>query len=186
MIRENENTAGTPAQTQMAHIERATKIYADERAALAAIVTTLNAEIEQAKQRHLKFIKRAVNNTAAAENALRNEIELAPELFEKPRTVIFHGVKVGYQKGKGGIVFEDADRVVELIHKHFPDDSAEALLHITTKPNKEALAQLSVVELKKLGCQVADTADTVVIKSTDTEVDKIVTALLKNAVEEAA
>ena len=50
-------------------------------------------------------------------------------------------------------------------------------------PDKKMLAELPVNELKKLGCTVADTGDVVVIKPTDSEIEKAVAALLKDAVE---
>ena len=89
-----------------------------------------------------------------------------------------YGVKVGFEKGKGRIEWDDDDTVVRLIEKHFPEQ-ADILIKTKKKPAKKALAQLSVAELKKLGVTVEETGDQVVIKSTDSEIDKLVTALLK-------
>ena len=166
-------------------IESITKTYADSHGELAEKVQSLTDQIEALKRRHLPAIKRAVERAAEHKAALAAAVASTPALFAKPRTVIFHGIKVGLQKGKGGITFADADRVVQLIHKHYPEDEAGALLHVTEKPDKDALGKLPVAELKKLGCEIEDAGDAVVIKPAAGEVDKIVNALLKGATDEA-
>ena len=42
-------------------------------------------------------------NVAQADANLKAAIEQAPGLFVKPRTIVLHGLKLGYQKGKGKI-----------------------------------------------------------------------------------
>ena len=111
---------------------------------------------------------------------LKVAIESAPELFVKPRTLVIAGVRIGIQKGKGQIVYGDADQVVKLIRKHFPEQ-ADALIAVKETPVKKALANLSVAELKRIGVTVEETGDQVVIKPTDSEVDKLVAALLREA-----
>jgi Gam-like protein len=170
--------------TPLKEIEAKTKTYADARDVLGARVQELNDAIEQAKRAAMPGIKRALARAAELQAELRAAIEEAPDAFTKPRSHIFHGIKVGYQKAVGKIEFDDADRVVELIEKHFPDQ-ADVLVKTEKKPLKKALEALDVAELKKLGVRVADNGDVVIIKPTDTEVDKVVTALLKEATEEA-
>ncbi len=167
-------------------IESFTKAFADEHSELSDLIRALNDEIDRSKRRRLAEIKRLVARCAEKHDTLKSAIEAEPDLFVKPRTYVFHGIKVGFQKGKGGIEWSDVDRVVELIHKHFTDDEAATLLHITEKPDKEMLEKLPAADLKKLGCEIVDAGDVVVIKPTDTEVDKIVNALLKDAVEDTA
>jgi hypothetical protein len=70
--------------------------------------------------------------------------------------------------------------VVEKIQQFF--DAPEPYLRIVTQPNKEALATLPVAELKRLGCRVVDTMDTVVIKSVD-DAEKKISVLLKGALD---
>ena len=164
-------------------IDRLTGKYADLRGKLAAEVEALNEELEAAKKAHLQAVKRLVERTAEAHGELRAAIEESAALFERPKTQVLHGVKVGFRKAVGGIQFEDADQVVELIEKRLPEQ-AEVLIITKKKPNKEALEQLDVADLKKIACTVEDTGDVVVIKDTASEVDKIVKALLKEATEE--
>lgn len=171
--------------TTLTDIEAKTKAYAIAHEKLVAAVADLNTQLEQAKRKALPDIKHCVARALERRSELRAALADAPEIFEKPRTHIFHGVKVGYGKGKGKVEFDDADKVCALIRKHLPDQ-AEVLILTEEKPNKEAIAALDASDVKRIACQVTGTGDAVVIKPTDSDVDKIVKALLKEDVEEGA
>lgn len=171
--------------TSIVDIETSAKKYAESREHLAGIVAALNEGIEALKRDHMRRLKKAVADAAERHDTLKALIEDAPELFVKPRTVVFHGIKLGYQKGKGKIEWDDADQVVRLIKKHFPEQ-ADVLVATSERPAKEALAQLTAAELKKLGISVTDGGDAVFIKPADSAVDKMVDALLRDATEEVA
>jgi phage host-nuclease inhibitor protein Gam len=167
----------------LAEIEASTKSYADAHALVADRVGSLNDEVEQIKRRRLAGIRTAVAAAIDQKSVLLAALDESAELFVRPRTVVFHGIKVGFQKGKGGIEWDDDEQVLKLIRKHFPDQ-LEALIKTTEKPVKDALSNLPAADLKKLGITVVDTGDQVVIKPADSDVDKIVTALLKEATTE--
>jgi len=169
--------------TTLADIEARAKKYAEARERVAAIITDLNDGIEALKRTELPRIKKAIAAAAEHHDALKDLIEAAPELFQKPKTVTFHGLRLGYMKGKGGIVWDDGDAVVAAIQKYLPDQ-AEALIRWTGKPLKEAINQLDVAALKKIGCRVVDTGEQVFIRPVDSAVDKMVDALLRDATEE--
>jgi hypothetical protein len=177
------NIEQTPAGATLAGIEALTKPYADARRELADAVEALNDIIEAAKRQAMPKLKRLVAMAAERELTLKNAVQAAPELFARPRTVVFHGVTVGLRKGSGGVDWDDDDRVVKLIEKHFSKDEAELLIKTTKKPIAKALADLDVAELKKIGCTVEGTGDVVVVKPADSAVNKIVNALLKDAAE---
>lgn len=166
------------------NISKRAEVYASARSLLSDKVTALNDGIAALRKDYIPGIKRAVAKAAEAEAALHALIEAHPDCFTKPKTQVFSGVKVGFQKGKGTISFEDADAVVARIKKHLPDQ-ADVLIKSKETPVKDALAQLSATDLKKIGVTVSEAGDQVVIKPVDSEVDKMVDALLKNATEEA-
>lgn len=171
--------------TALTDIEKRAKALADAREVLSAIVTELQAGIEALQRDHMRGLKAAVNSAAEQHDRLKTLIELNPELFNRPRTVVMHGIKCGYQKSPGRLEFDDAARVVALIRKHFPE-RADALIAVEESPVRSALAQLSVAELKRIGVTVTGTGDVVVIKPADSQVDKLVAALLRVAVDEKA
>lgn len=166
-------------------IDRAARKYAEARDHLSAIVSTMNEGIETIKRDNIKRLKKAVADAAEQHANLKALIESAPASFVKPRSVVLHGIKLGYAKGKGKIEWEDADQVVRLIKKHFPEQ-ADVLIATSEKPVKEALNGLTAAELKKLGISVTEGGDAVFIKPADSAVDKMVDALLKDATEEVA
>lgn len=164
-------------------IEAKAKSYAQARDKLAEIVTTLHDGMEALKRSHMADLKKAINRAAETSDALRALVEASPELFEKPKTAIFHGIRVGFQKGKGKISWDDAEEVVRLIHKHFPDE-LDDLITTTEKPAKEGLNELTAAQLKKLGITVDEGGNAVFIKPVDSAVDKMVKALLKGVMDE--
>ncbi len=170
--------------TQLTAIEARAKLYADAREKLAAIVSDLNAGIEALKRNAMPEIKRAVARAGTHHDELRALIDAGRELFVKPKSMTINGIKLGLQKGKGKIEFDDADQVVRLIKKHFPEQ-ADVLIVTTEKPVKDALNGLTAAELKKLGISVTEGGDAIFIKPVDSAVDKLVDALLKEATEEA-
>lgn len=169
--------------TTLHNIELLTKTFAAARRELADCVGNLENEISSIKRRYMPAIKRRVEAAANAHAELQAALEVAPELFVKPRSIIIDGVKVGYQKAKGEITWDDPLRVVALIRRHLADQ-AETLIRVVETPVKTALSQLSVADLKKIGVTVIETGDQVLIKDTASDIDRLVEALLKEAIEE--
>ena len=165
-------------------IEKLTKDYADARERLAGTVATLEGKMESLKRQYLPAIKVQVRKAIERQATLKEAIGGSPALFKRPRTVIMHGIRVGMEKGKGKIEWDDDDNVVRLIKKHFPEQ-AEVLIKKKEKPLKKALATLSAADLKKIGIMVEETGDQIVIRPVDSGVEKIVAALLKDESEEA-
>lgn len=164
-------------------IELATKSFAKERSKLADIVGDLNDEIIKLNKKALPAIKAAVNATKEAEAKLIALIEANKALFIKPKSVVMHGIKVGFRKQTGSIEISDEENTIKLIRKHFPE-KADVLIVQKESVSKDALSHIKVDELKKIGCKVIADTDMPLIKATDSHVDKLVSALLK-ADEEA-
>ena len=168
----------TNTETTLLTIDPMVKSYAEKREDLCSIITLLNAQIEALKSAALPDIKRAVAKAAEKQSVLSAAIDSARHLFIKPRTIILHGIKLGFRKGTGGIDWEDDAQVCYLIAKHFPKAQADLLIKTTKKPIAKALEALDVADLKKIGCTIEDTGDVIVIAAVDSDVDKIVKALL--------
>jgi arsenate reductase-like glutaredoxin family protein len=170
--------------TPIEQIEKATRDFAKARETLSGIVSDMTTAIETIKRSNIKRLKKAVAEAADTESVLRGLVDRHPECFERPRTRTLNGIKCGYQKAKGKIDYTDAERVIVLIRKHFPEQ-ADVLISTKESPVKEALAGLAAADLKRLGVTVVEAGDQIVIKAADSEVDKMVDALLKGATEEA-
>ncbi|MFA7465061.1 MAG: host-nuclease inhibitor Gam family protein [Syntrophales bacterium] len=159
-------------------IEQMAKEFSAEREKLSERVRSLEDETSALKRKRLPLIRAAVKTIRGKHDVLKVALEASKGLFVKPKTRVFHGVKLGFQKAKGKISWPDDEVVVKLIKKHLPEQ-AEILIKTTEKPIKDALANLPAADLKKIGVTVEETTDQVVIKSTDGEIDKLVDALLK-------
>ncbi len=159
-------------------IETATKRFAAAHADLAASVAELNESVERLKRGALPRFKREAAALAERRNELAAQIAGAPGIFESPRTLVMHGIRIGFQKGKGKIVFGDPDQVVRLIEKHFPDQT-DVLLHIKKTPNKKAIVKLPAGDLKRLGCEVTDAGTEIVIRPVAGDAEKLINALFR-------
>lgn len=171
-------TDKTPLHT----IEVRARMLADARTILDGRVRTAQAEINRIHARHMAGILWAKNNFKQAESDLRLEVEQHPELFEKPRTIVLHGTKIGYQKGKGKLVYSDAAKVCELIRTKLPYE-ADSLIKVTETPITAAILNLDAATLKKLGCTIEDTGDQVVIKAVDGDMEKLLKRFLDEATD---
>jgi isocitrate dehydrogenase len=166
----------------ISEISKAAKEFSDTRKVLRDRVDVLEEGIRALKKRYLPGIRSAVENAKEKQATLHAAIEVSPEHFESPRTTILFGIKFGIEKQKGKIEWDDKGTVVKLIKKYFPD-AWETYVKVKEDPMKKTLATLSSAELKKLGIQVTETGDAVVIRPADSEVDKLVDALLKEKKE---
>lgn len=153
------------------------KLYADARARLSAHVTDLRDQLEQAKRAALPYIKSQVAAVKEREAALRALIEESPELFVKPRSVVVHGIKVGFEKSRGRITVADLDKTLKLIRQHFAE-KFDTLVKTTRKLVKKAVGNLPAADLKKIAVEIEGTGDVVVIEDTTSDIDKLVSALL--------
>lgn len=165
-------------------IQNAAKNLRLARDTLAERANTLHEEIEAATKRRLAGLRFAVAAVAAADSVLKAAIEQAPGLFDRPRSMVLHGLKLGYRKGTGKIEWQDDEQVVKLIRKHFPEQF-DVLCQTIEKPVKAALNGLTVAELKKIGVTAAETGEVVFVKDSTAGVDKLVKALLKGVEEDA-
>jgi hypothetical protein len=165
---------------QLSDIERLCREYRKHYDELAERCRVMNEEIEAVKRRRLQGIKNAVHRANDARSELEQAISVAPHLFEKPKSLVIAGIRVGYAKQKGRLVFDDAGKVVALIRKHLPEQF-DNLVSTKETPLKGGLQQLSGAELKRIGVQIEADVDQVIVKSTDTEVDKLVNALIAEA-----
>lgn len=168
--------------TTMSDIEKSALAYATARDELRGLVESLNEGIDALKRDHLPSIRRAIRKASEHHERLRQAIDMAPDLFDKPRTQILHGVKVGYAKGKGKLVIDDEDRTMQRIRRLTPDQ-VEYLIACKSTPVKDALLKLSAADLKKIGARIDGTGDEIVIRPVDSAVDKMVDALLRSVTD---
>ncbi len=161
----------------MVDIETMAKTHAQARQVLCERMQQLEDLLRRTRRQRIAGIKSAVARVTDTGDALKAFVSSHAALFSRPKTRTFHGVRIGLQRQKTKIEWDDEDKVVELIRKHLPDQ-AETLVKTTHKPIRKALANLPAKDLRKIGARLTPAKDEVLIKSTDTEIDKMVDALL--------
>lgn len=173
-----------PVKNDLDQVAARALALATARGQLGELVQCLEEGLNHLKADAMPMIRDAIDRAATAWSGLEAEIAAHPELFVKPRTVAMHGIKFGFGKGKGGLEIVDAERTVTLIKRHLPEQ-AEVLIATKETPVKDALAQLSAADLKRIGVNVKATGDQVVIRPADGSIDKVVKALIRAALDDA-
>lgn len=152
--------------------------YTKARQRLIERYNELEKAIGELKRGASGSIRKASLDVVGKKQRLECMIAENKELFQKPKTTTIHGVKIGFQKGKGKLEWDDAAQVVKLIRKHFPKQ-ADLLIKVEEKPAAKALANLDVAELKTLGVNVHDAGDQVVVKPMESKIDDLINELCK-------
>jgi hypothetical protein len=174
-----------PELATLAGIEALTSAYAQRLDTLSDLMQTVEDELRAVKRRHLAALRKRTAEVADMKARLTAAIVQSPELFDKPRTRVLHGVKVGLQKGKGALIWDDDARVCERIKKYYQDDLG-VLIKTTEKPIKEGLERLPANELARLGVEQINAGDQVVVKSALGDIEKLVNALIGDEITEIA
>jgi hypothetical protein len=169
-------------KTDVSLIESLCQNYDRTCAELEFQIANLQEDLDRVRTKHLRGLKRTAALVAQQEASLTAAIESAPDLFKKPRTHIFHGVKVGFTVSAGRIEFDDAASVVAQIRR-LRTDEKDVLIRTKEEPNKDALRQLEADDLKKLGCRIVDEGDQVIVKRTAGDVEKLIGKLIDRMVE---
>lgn len=143
---------------------------------LETLTSDLQADLEEVKTKHLRGLKRQASVVARAEAALMSAVESAPHLFEKPRTITIHGVRVGFSVSKGKVEWDDEDSVIAAIRKYRKDD-LDVLLQTVESPRKDALRALPAGDLARLGCRITGAGDQVLVKRVAGDVEQLIAKL---------
>ncbi|WP_421793425.1 hypothetical protein [Hydrocarboniphaga effusa] len=169
-------TASTPT---LADIDAKAKNYRAARDLLGSRVQQLEDQMAAARRNADPLIRAALTSAKAAENELQELLVASAALFRRPRTHVFHGVRVGWGLGKPAIEIPDQDNTLRLIRKHLSEEQIELLIATKEKLRKQALADLPGSDLKRIGVRVEPAKDGTVIKPVDSELDKLLDQLLK-------
>ena len=160
-------------------IETLAKSFSSARTELAERLDTLRDEQEQAKRRRLQGIKNSLSRVQASYDELKGAVEASKGLFEQPKTRVLHGIRVGWMKQRGKLEVADPENIVDRIRKLLGDESV-GYIKVTEKPVMTALSNLPAKDLKRLGVTLSDDVDAVVIKAADSDLDKLIDALVND------
>lgn len=168
----------------MQDIDHLAQEYAAAREALAGTKLALEEGIAVVKRKYIGRIRALVETGRAAHATLAQAIAASPELFQKPRTVTMHGIRLGIMKSRGEISWDDEAAVIRRIRAQLPTDQAELLIRVKESVAKAAVYDLAASDLKRLGIRIEGAGDVVTIKDATGDLDKWLDALLSDELEE--
>jgi hypothetical protein len=164
--------------TTLADIEARCAVYRTRRDTLADRLQALEDAVTTLKRRHLPAVRAAYADLAAEETLLRDDLEQAKALFKKPRTRVLHGIKVGWNKGKPRLDWDDPAEVVARINRLLADQAPSLIRRPAPQPIKKALETLDAKTLGRIGVRITGGRDALVIKPVDGDIDKLINTLL--------
>ena len=159
-------------------IEELATTYADRRKNLSDALTRLRDDLEAVRRAHLPEIRLHLGVAQAKRSELFCAIEDGRELFERPRTRVMGGIKVGLQKQRGRVEIADEEATIKRIRALLPEEQAELLIRVRESVHKPAVYDLTAADLKRLGIAVTDDTEVIVLKPADDALDQLLAELL--------
>lgn len=170
-ITQIRETAQRLADAHRASISRAT-----------ALEHAINQAITPIYAQHRAGIDAAAEEEAAAKAELQQLVDAAPQLFARPRSITQDGVSTGYRKGEDTLDWDDDAMVIARI-RALPELAELATVLIRTEEtlNVAALGELDGHARRKVGIRLTQGVDQSFIRFTDSDVEKMVKAILADA-----
>jgi arsenate reductase-like glutaredoxin family protein len=164
----------------LTEIEALAQRYAESYRELEGAVQTLEDGVRTIKRKLLPTIRRLAEESADHKGALLAAIADAKTLFEKPRTRLMSGVKVGLTKRRGQVVIDDEEATIRRIRELLPYNQAELVIRVRESVHKPAVYDLTGGDLKRLGIKIDADTDEAIAKIAGEDIERMVDALLAN------
>lgn len=167
-------------------IRAAAQRLADAHRGSVAHATALEHALAQAATpiyaAHRAGIDAAAAEEAEANAELQRLIDAAPQLFYRPRSITVDGVKCGYRKDQDGIEYDDEAAVIARI-RALPElaEMAPVLIRTEEHLNREAIDMIDPLQRRRAGIRSVTGADQSFIAFSDTDVEKLVKAIMADA-----
>ena len=148
--------------------------HAELGESIKRILDTVESQIRAVIDQNLPAVRELARAYAVSEAEIIEQLHAAVGDFQKPRTRIFSGIKVGFQTGKGSVVFDEGneqaviDRILEL-----KPEQMSALIRTEMSVNKDAVKRLAPETLARIGCTIDKPENEVVFSSVDGEIEKL-------------
>lgn len=178
-------TTTAPNATDFSVIEKNALKVRKENDELVALVNELEERITAAKRELMPKIRKGLAKLTVSSGDLLAEVTLSRHLFQEPKTQIFHGVKVGWPKSRGGLEIPDAKRTIERAEKLLTKEQCDMVVNVKKELRKKPLGALPVDTLKKLGVNVRDAGEYALVSVTEGDVAELVAKMLKAETEQS-
>jgi prefoldin subunit 5 len=165
---------------RLAEIEAQAAAYRRDLDALLDEAASVDRKIRRIRAAHAASLREKANRAENAGAELERLVAESPQLFEKPRTQTFHGVTVGYQKGKATLAIADEAEAIRRIEEEMPDKAPE-LIKTEKKLQRGPLGKLRKAVLDMLGVRQEQAPDRVVVRPSESDGVKMAREMLTAA-----
>jgi hypothetical protein len=170
----------------MKEIEALAASYRQAHDAFDDALRAFERDVAAVRAEHRATLRRSLTTAANRLEKLETAIGESRHLFQKPRTTVVDGVKLGLQKGKDTLAWDNETVLIKRIETLFPDD-IDLYVKTVQTPLKTPLAQLDDVTKRRLGVRVEPGADAVLVKLLDGDIEKMIRKIVdRDADDEAA
>ena len=163
---------------EMTDIDAAAAEVAEAHQALQKIASEAGAELNATRQKHVAPARAAFAKYKAKKKILETLIDRRRDLFERPKTRVLHGIKLGVKKDRGSLRFDCDDDVMVARIRAVMGERAGDFIVTTEKPVKSALTNQDEETLRKLGAELQEDVDKVHVKPAANDVEKTVQTFL--------
>jgi len=160
--------------TEMDRMEELAERFARVRTELAAAATEAERELQDVRAKHADHIRCLLGKTIEYRTALEAMIAESTHLFDKPKTRVAYGIKFGLRKQRGKVEVSDQERTIARIRRLLPEEQAELLIRVQEEVDLQAVKDLQVGDLKRLGIGIVEDSDVPLVKAVDPDVDKLI------------
>ncbi|MDP2786635.1 MAG: hypothetical protein Q8O79_00950 [Pseudomonadota bacterium] len=160
--------------------ERLAQAHHASTASAALLQEEVRAAIQPIYTRHQAQLDHTAEEEAHAYAVLAAMVAGAPHLFSKPRSLVIDGVRCGYRKEADTLDWDDDAALIDRLIVLNPE---QADLCIRTQASLviDAIEQLGAIDHRRLGIRRIAGADQPFITLGDSDVDKMVKAILSDA-----
>jgi len=144
------------------------------RSNLAETAQAAERELQAVRDKYARKLREDLGTAAEVQSRLLAEIEANRDLFDKPRTRVVAGIRFGLRKKTGKVEIKDERRAIKKIRELLPEEQGELLIRIREEVDRNAVKDLVVGDLKRLGIQIVADSDEPVVKPVDPDVDKLI------------
>ena len=128
-------------------------------------------------ENNIEALKSAIAEESVKHESLVENIQENKDLFTKPKTRAFMGVKVGFRKKPGKVVIKDPKQALLLAKKFLLKEHPD-LIVTTERLDLTQIKKLSVKEMGKIGATYIDSTDEAFAQTAKTDPDKLIDALM--------
>lgn len=185
MISTTENLPCAPRPVTLKEIESACKHLAEVRSTAETLMLKVEKKRQAILDDHADELNSLAHELTVARSSVALSVQYGRELFKRPKTQVFHGIEVGFQKERDKVEVPAEEVLISRIETMLKA-KASTLVRSVKSVVAEAFKQLTAQEKQMLGCRTITGADAVVVRAqAKSDVEKYFAACSTSAETEA-